>query len=57
MLSGVEIFKLFVSDHLKLFLNILCIGPDAFYLTQPKDYNFELKCPTNMALSDRLLMV
>ena len=28
-----------------------------FFLAQPKDSNFVLKSPTNMTLSDRLLMV
>ena len=28
-----------------------------FFLAQPKYSNFELKSPTNMTLSDRLLMV
>ena len=27
-----------------------------FFLAQPKDSNFEMKFPTNMTLSDRLLM-
>ena len=27
-----------------------------FFLAQPKDSDFELKSPTNMTLSDRLLM-
>ena len=28
-----------------------------FFLAQPKASNFELKLPTNMTLSERLLMV
>ena len=28
-----------------------------FFLSQPKDSDFELKSPTNMTLSDKLLMV
>ena len=34
-----------------MFLDILSIGPDVFFLAQPKDSNFELKSPTNMTLS------
>ena len=42
-------------NKVKLFLNIFSIGPDAFFLAQAKDSNFELKSPTNMT-SDRLLI-
>ena len=34
-----------------MFLDILSIGPEVFFLAQPKDSNFELKSPTNMTLS------
>ena len=35
----------------------LSTGPELFFLAQPKASNLELKCPTNMTLSERLLMV
>ena len=38
-------------------MNIFSIGPAMFFLAQPKASNFELKSPTNMTLSERLLMV
>ena len=38
-------------------LRLLSIGPELFSLAQPKDCNFELKSPTNLTLSERLLMV
>ena len=38
-------------------LDILSIGPELFFLAQPKASNFELKLPTNMTLSERLLIV
>ena len=40
-----------------MFEYLFSIGQDAFFLAQPKDSNFEFKSPTNMALSDKLLMV
>ena len=44
-------------NKVKLFLNIFSIGPNVFFWAQPKDSSFELKSPTNMTLSDKLLMV
>ena len=38
-----------------MLLDFFSIGPDVFFLAQPKDSNFELKSPTNMTLSDKLL--
>ena len=38
-------------------LNILSIGPEMFFLTQSKACNFELKSPTNMTSSERMIMV
>ena len=40
-------------NQVKLLSNVLSIGPDVFFLAQPKDSNFELKSPTNMTLSDK----
>ena len=34
----------------------MCVCVCVCALAQPKDFNFELKSPTNMTLSDRLLM-
>ena len=45
-----------LCKQIRLFLNIFSIGPDVFFLAQPKDSNFVLKSPTNMTLSDRLLI-
>ena len=33
------------------------IGPEVFLVAHPKASNFELKSPTNLTLSERLLMV
>ena len=38
-------------------LNVLSTGPELFFLAQSKTSNLELKSPTNMGLSERLLMV
>ena len=43
--------------RLSLFWIVLSIGPEVILLAHPKTSNFELKSPTNMTLSERLLMV
>ena len=35
----------------------LSIGPELFFFAQPKASNFELKSPTNMTMSESLLIV
>ena len=49
--------RMFIIDinKVKLFWIVLCIGPEVFLLAHPKASNFELKSPTNMTLSERLL--
>ena len=49
--------SLFKKIRLSLFWIFLSIGPELFYWAHPKDSSFELKSPTNMTLSERLLMV
>ena len=50
--------KIFMSFALlSLSWIFFSIGPELFFWAHPKDSSFELKSPTNMTLSERLLIV
>ena len=51
-----RMFFVIEINKVKLFSIFLSIGPEEFFWTQPKDSSFELKSPTNMTLSERLLI-